>query len=85
MKLEPFGDRIVALPAEEPTVGGLILAQGSKERPVVSVVIALGEDVKKIKVGDRVCYTRYAPNEVELDKKTYIILKEEDILARILS
>jgi chaperonin GroES len=83
--LEPQGDKIVcvALKESETKIKDFALAQASKERPVISDVIAVGSDVKNIKVGDRVCYTRYAPNEVEIDNATFIILKEEDILAKV--
>lgn len=81
--LKPLAAHIVAVreAAETKTASGLYLPDGAKEKPVVAVVVAVGKDVKEVKVGDRVVYKEYAPTELKTDGKEYLILKEEDILA----
>ncbi len=81
--LKPLADRIVAVreAAETKTASGLYLPDAAKEKPVVAAVVAVGKDVKEVKVGDRVVYKEYAPTELKHDGKEYLILKEEDVLA----
>ncbi|WKZ31488.1 MAG: co-chaperone GroES [Candidatus Dojkabacteria bacterium] len=88
-KLQPLGSRVVVMPdeAEETTSGGLIIpptAQGDK-KPEVGVVVKLGTGKKdftfSVKVGDRVFFKKYAPDEIEIDGQLYYILEEEEILA----
>ena len=91
MKLEPLADRVVlkALEAEETTKSGIVLPGAEKEKPQQAEVVAVGPggviDGKEIKmevqVGEQVIYSKYAGTEVEVDKETYIIVKQSDILA----
>ncbi|MGN0170713.1 MAG: co-chaperone GroES [Lachnospiraceae bacterium] len=91
MKLVPLGDRVVLkqLVAEETTASGIVLPGQNKEKPQQAEVIAVGPggivDGKEIKmevsVGDQVIYSKYAGTEVEIEKETYIIVKQNDILA----
>lgn len=84
--LKPLADRIVAVreEAETKTASGLYLPDGAKEKPVMAKVVAVGKEVKEVKIGDRVVYKEYAPTELKTDGKEYLILKEEDILALII-
>ncbi|SFP98081.1 chaperonin GroES [Lachnospiraceae bacterium XBB1006] len=91
MKLVPLGDRVVLkqLVQEETTASGIVLPGQNKEKPQQAEVVAVGPggivDGKEVKmevaVGEQVIYSKYAGTEVEVDKETYIIVKQNDILA----
>ena len=93
MKLVPLGDRVVLkqLVAEETTASGIVIPGQNKEKPQQAEVIAVGpggvidgkELTMQVKVGDQVIYSKYSGTEVELDKETYIVVKQNDILAVI--
>ena len=91
MKLKPLADRIVIKPtkAEEKTKSGLILPDAAKEKPTLGKVVAVGpgalDDNGKpqplcVKVGDTVCYGKYAGSEVEVDGEKFVIARESDLL-----
>ncbi|MBP5165308.1 MAG: co-chaperone GroES [Lachnospiraceae bacterium] len=91
MKLVPLSDRVVLkqLEAEEKTKSGIILASGSQEKPQEAEVIAVGpggmvdgkEVAMQVKAGQKVIYSKYAGTEVKLEDETYIVVKQNDILA----
>ena len=91
MKLVPLFDKVVLkqLVAEETTKSGIVLPGQAKEKPQQAEVIALGpggvidgkEVVMQVKTGDKVIFSKYAGTEVEVDDETYIIVKQNDILA----
>ena len=91
MKLVPLSDRVVLkqLEAEEKTKTGIILASGSQEKPQEAEVIAVGpggmvdgkEVAMQVKAGQKVIYSKYAGTEVKLEDETYIVVKQNDILA----
>ncbi len=94
MNLKPLGDRILVEPAEEKETkkGGIIIPDTAKEKPMESVVVALGtgkldDNGKRIpfevKKGDRVLVSKYGGTEIKLDGKEYKILNADDILAVI--
>ncbi len=93
MKLVPLGDRVVLkqLVAEETTASGIVIPGQNKEKPQQAEVLAVGpggvidgkEVTMQVKVGDQVIYSKYSGTEVELDKETYIVVKQNDILAVI--
>ena len=93
MKLVPLGDKVVLkqLAAEETTKSGIVLPGQAQEKPQQAEVIAVGPggviDGKEIKMevkeGDQVIYSKYSGTEVELEKETYIIVRQSDILAII--
>ncbi len=93
MKLKPLGDRVVLkeIEVEAVTKSGIVLTAKSSEPPLQAEVLAVGpggvidgKEVKmEIKVGDKVIYSKYAGTEVTLDKETYIIVKQNDILATV--
>ncbi|NIA11905.1 MAG: co-chaperone GroES, partial [Nitrospiraceae bacterium] len=87
-------DRVVVkkVEQEQKTPGGIILPDTAKEEPQIGEVVAVGEGKPlengqvrpmQVKKGDKVIYSKYAGNEVELDGEKYLIVKEEDILAKI--
>ncbi|HSX14985.1 MAG TPA: co-chaperone GroES [Candidatus Saccharimonadales bacterium] len=83
MKLQPLADRIVAksLEAQTQTSTGLYIPDTAKEKPQVGEVLAVGKDVKEVRVGDQILYAKYGPNEVKVDDQELLLLKEEDVLA----
>ena len=91
MKLVPLGDRVVLkqVEAEETTKSGLILTTSAQEKPQEAEVIAVGpggmvdgkEVTMQVKPGDKVIYSKYAGNEVQLEGEEYIIVRQNDILA----
>ena len=92
--LKPLGDRVLVEAAEEKETkkGGIIIPDSAKEKPMESVVVALGtgktdDNGKKVpfevKKGDRVLVSKYCGTEINLDGKEYKILNSDDILAVI--
>ena len=87
MKIKPLADRVLVLPApaEEKTIGGIIIPDSAKEKPLKVKVIAIGNGTKDeemvVKPDDTVLYGKYAGTEIELDGEKYLIMKQSDILA----
>ena len=87
MKIKPLADRVLVLPApaEEKTIGGIIIPDSAKEKPLKGKVIAIGNGTKDeemvVKPDDTVLYGKYAGTEIELDGGKYLIMKQSDILA----
>lgn len=83
--LEPLADYVVTT-AEEAvtkTSSGLLLPDNAAEKPKTAKVVAVGKEVKQVKVGDRVIFKSYSTTEVKVDNQEYVIVKEEDILATV--
>ncbi len=94
MQLKPLADRVLVKPIEESeaTVSGIILPDTvDKEKPEKGEVIAVGpgkiEDGKlvpmSVKVGDKVVFKKYSPDEIKVGDVEVLILSESDILAVI--
>ena len=91
MTIKPLFDKVVLKKAEkkETTKSGIILASTAQETPDFLEVIAVGEGkvvdgVKQpmiVKVGDKVLITKLAGTQVEMDKKEYTIVSQQEILA----
>jgi len=91
MKLMPLDNRVVLEPldAQDKTAGGIYLPDTAKEKPQVGKVVAAGpgkllEDGKRnpmsVQVGDEVIYGKYTGNEVEVEGRKLVILRESDLL-----
>lgn len=91
MKIEPLYDKVVIRPStpEEVTASGLVLPQTSEEKPMQGEVVAVGPGKRlkdgthapvSVKKGDTVLFTKYAPDEVEIDGEDYLVIDEEKIL-----
>ena len=91
MKLRPLDNGVVIkqLEAEAKTAGGLYLPETAKEKPMMGKVIAVGPgkildngklNKMSVKKNDKVIYSKYMGNEVEIEGVKYVILKEGDIL-----
>lgn len=86
MKLKPLADRVLILPVEaEEKIGGIIIPDTAKEKPLRGSVIAVGEGTKDekmfLKEGDSVLYGKYSGTEVELEGTKYLIMRQSDVLA----
>lgn len=89
--LRPLADRVVVkmIKQEETTKSGIILSEGSKEKPQIAEVIAVGpggeiegNEVKMyIKTGDKVVINKYSGTEIKYEGEELIIVKQSDILA----
>ena len=89
MNIKPLADRVLVKPAiaEEKTVGGIIIPDSAKEKPLKGNVIAVGNGTKDeemiLKIGDKVLYGKYAGTEIELEGEQYLIMRQSDVLAII--
>ena len=94
MNLKPLDDRGVVepLPAEEKTAGGIVLPDTAKEKPQRGKVVAVGpgrlldsgeRHPVSLAVGDEVLFAKYGGTDIEIDKKDVKILRESDILAKV--
>ena len=87
MNIRPLADRVLVVPApaEEKTIGGIIIPDTAKEKPLKGEVVAVGNGTKDeemiVKVGDTVLYGKYAGTELELEGAKYLIMRQSDILA----
>jgi chaperonin GroES len=83
VNLQPLADYIVAQQeqAESKTASGLYLPDSAQEKPKTAKVLAIGKNVKEVKVGDRIVYGGYSNTEIKQSGQDYIIIKEENIYA----
>ena len=85
MNIRPLADRVLVKPAaaEEKTLGGIIIPDSAKEKPLKGEVVAVGNGTKDeemvVKNGDTVLYGKYAGTEIELDGEKYLIMRQSDI------
>ena len=90
---ELYDDRVLVKPAkaEEKTAGGIIIPDTAKEKPQEGEVMAVGAGkIEKgqripldVKVGDRILFGKYTGNDIKIDDQEYLILREEEILAKL--
>ena len=96
MNLQPLGDRLIveALEEEETTFSGIVLPDTAKEKPQRGRVLAVGpggrdEDGNYIaidlEVGDEIIYSKYGGTEVKVGMDEYLILRESDVLAKVVA
>ena len=96
MQLKPLDDRVVVEPldAEEMTAGGIVLPDAAKEKPQRGTVVAVGPGrllesgdrcAVSVSVGDQVLFGKYGGNDIEVEGKDVKILRESDILAKIVA
>jgi chaperonin GroES len=83
MQLHPLADRIVAKPvaAETKTAAGILLPEQAKDKTQLAKVVAVGKDVKEVKVGDQIVHSEYGPDHFKQDNDELLIVKEKDVLA----
>jgi|UniRef100_A0A7C3UXB2 chaperonin GroES len=94
MKVKPLADRILVerIEEEETKKGGIILPDTAKEKPQQGKVIAVGPgriDEKgnripmEVKKGDYILFGKYSGQEIKIEDKEYLIMREDDVLAII--
>lgn len=92
--LRPLNDRVLLerLEAEQKTAGGILIPDNAKEKPVEARVVAVGKgkilengsrQEMTIRIGDRVIFGKWSGNEVKIDGKEYLLVKEDEVLAVI--
>ncbi len=93
-KIRPLDDRVVVEPieAEEKTAGGIVLPDSAKERPQRGTVVAVGpgrmlesgqRGELSVHVGDEVIYGKYGGTDIKVNSDEVKILRESDILAKV--
>jgi chaperonin GroES len=84
--MKPINDRVVVkpAPAEEKTIGGIIIPDTAKEKPQRGTVVAVGPGKEgvalTVKEGDVVLYGKYAGQEINHEGTDFLIMREDDIL-----
>lgn len=87
MNIKPLADRVLILPApaEEKTIGGIIIPDTAKEKPLQGKVVAIGQGTKDeemvLKVNDEVLYGKYSGTEIEFEGTKYLMMRQSDVLA----
>ena len=86
MNIKPLADRVLILPAPaEEKVGGIIIPDTAKEKPLRGKVVAAGNGTKDeemiLKEGDTVLYGKYAGTELEYEGTKYLMMLQNDLLA----
>jgi chaperonin GroES len=86
-KIQPLADRVLIQPAaaEEKTIGGIIIPDSAKEKPLRGKVLAVGNGTKDeamvLQAGDEVLYGKYSGTELEFDGEKLLIMRQSDVLA----
>jgi chaperonin GroES len=94
LKIRPLDDRVVVEPleAEEKTAGGILLPDAAQQKPQRGKVLAVGPGklsdkgeryAVAVAKGDEVIYGRYSGNDVKVDGRDVKIMRESDILAKV--
>lgn len=88
MNIKPLGDRVLIKPAPaEEKIGGIIIPDTAKEKPLKGEVVAAGGGTKDegmmLKAGDKVLYGKYSGTELEFEGEKYLIMRQADVLAII--
>ena len=87
MNIKPLADRVLIEPvaAETKTIGGIIIPDTAKEKPLQGTIMAVGNGTKDeemiLKEGDNVLYGKYAGTEIEHEGKKYLIMRQSDVVA----
>lgn len=94
MSFKPLHDRVAVKPLQhdEKTLGGIIIPDTAKEKPMQGEVVAVGKGIKdengnpvplEVKVGDKVLYGKWGGTEVKINGQDLVIMKESDIFGII--
>lgn len=87
MTIKPLADRVLIEPmaAETKTIGGIIIPDTAKEKPLQGTIVAVGQGTKDeemiLKEGDVVLYGKYAGTELEHEGKKYLVMRQSDVVA----
>ena len=87
MTIKPLADRVLILPApaEEKTIGGIIIPDTAKEKPLQGTIVGVGNGPKDeelvLKVNDTVLNGKYSGTEIEHEGVKYLMMRQSDVLA----
>lgn len=91
MNFRPLHDRVLVkrIEAEEKTIGGIIIPDTAKEKPMEGEVVAVGSGSRNetgslvpldVKAGDRILFGKWSGTEIRIDGMDYLVMKESDIM-----
>ena len=93
VNITPLHDRVLVRRTEEKETvkGGIIIPDSAKEKPQEGEVVAVGAGRREkgeripldVKPGDRILFGKYSGNDIKIDDEEFLILKEDEILAKI--
>lgn len=93
VNITPLHDRVIVkrIEEKESVKGGIIIPDTAKEKPQEGEIVAVGSGKREkgelipldVKVGDRILFGKYSGNEIKVDDQEYLILKEDEILAKL--
>jgi chaperonin GroES len=93
VNITPLHDRVLVKRTEEKETvkGGIIIPDSAKEKPQEGEVVAVGSGRREkgelipldVKAGDRILFGKYSGNDIKIDDEEYLILKEDEILAKL--
>ncbi|MBO4387842.1 MAG: co-chaperone GroES [Spirochaetales bacterium] len=85
MNIKPLGERVLVKieQLQEKTASGIIIPQTAQEKTQTGVVEAIGDEVKTVKVGEKIMHDKYAGTSIKIDGQDYLILNIKDVLAVI--
>jgi len=93
VNVTPLHDRVLVrrLEEKETVKGGIIIPDTAKEKPQEGEVVAVGNGRREkgelipldVKVGDRILFGKYSGSDIKIDDEEYLILKEDEILAKL--
>lgn len=83
--LEPIGERLLVeiVPPEQVLASGIILPEQALEKPQRGLVTAVGDEVKRIAVGDEVLYSKFGGTELKVEGQELVLLRESDVFVRV--
>lgn len=83
--IQPLADYVVAEAeaAATKTASGLYLPDKAAEKPKIAKVLAVGTQVKEVKVGERIIYGGYSNTEIKVGDTEYLLVKEENVYATV--
>ena len=94
LNIRPLYDRVLVkrLQSDSKTKGGIFIPDNAKEKPLEGEIVAAGKGKvledgtvrpMQVKVGDKVLFAKYAETEVKIEGETYLLLREDDLLATL--
>ncbi len=83
MNIKPMNAQIIVKPYKKPseTESGFILSVSEEGKPVQGEIVAIGDKVADVAIGDIIFFKKYVPDEIEIEREMFLILSEKDVLA----
>jgi len=82
MNFKPLGERVLVerTEVENKTASGIIIPDNAKEKPQTAKVVAVGDKVEDVRVGDTIMFEQYRGTELKLEEQEYLILNIENVI-----